>query len=121
MSKLENKEYYKLVRDNILEILKRDKNVVEFKMHTAKDADELIIVILNKIIEEAEELREKYVNNNIIDINEVADLQEILDKLKHEIPYDSEQLKEAINNKALTNGKFELNLVLDSVKQRVEK
>ena len=110
-------EHNKLVRDNIPKILDSDKSVIDYKIHIAQSSAELIKYVVDKLIEEATELKNSVDKNGNMDITEVADVYEIFQKLMHEVPYSHEEIMEAVNDKADRNGKFDFNLILKSVEK----
>ena len=75
---MENKEYPKLVRDNIPEIIKNESGV-EPSYRILEDDTEFLNALLKKATEEAAELYHSVENNNVEE--ELADLLEIIDTI----------------------------------------
>jgi predicted house-cleaning noncanonical NTP pyrophosphatase (MazG superfamily) len=73
-----NKEYPKLVRDKIPEIIKNESGV-EPSYRTLEDDTEFLNALLKKATEEAAELQHSVENNNVEE--ELADLLEIIDTI----------------------------------------
>ncbi len=99
--------YNKLVRDRIPEILK--ENGKHFSLRSAKDKDEYVSKLKEKLTEEVNE----FLDNPCVE--ELADIQEVLDALTHNVgatPIEVIQVKEA---KARDRGAFFNGYILESV------
>ena len=82
------KNYYKLIRDKILEII---KGVGEKPYWRVLNKKEYLKEVKKKVLEEAKELTEAKDRKAVI--NEVIDIQEIIDVLSSEIGLKKNQLK----------------------------
>lgn len=100
------KEYNKLVRDKIPEIISNDNK--KFDMHTV-DNDEAIKLLSKKLNEEVSEFQS---NNNI---EELADIIEVAFSLAKKLGYSEEELIKARDEKREKRGSFDKNIVLDRV------
>ena len=107
--------YNKLVRDNIPEIIKADGK--DTKIHIATDS-EFKLMLLEKLIEEATELYDAYTKDGIIDINEIADIDEVLRKIKLESGFTVKDIEEAIESKRLSRGSFDKQIILEEVEEK---
>ena len=99
--------YNKLVRDRIPEILKQSGKA--FSVRPAEDKAEYVSMLKEKLSEEVNEFLENPC------IEELADIQEVLDALTHNVgatPIEVIQVKEA---KARTRGAFFNGYILESV------
>ena len=103
----------KLVRDKIPDIIKRDGKQV--KTHCANDRNELIKVIFDKLHEEVDELQEAWDKTGEIDVEELIDIEEVLDKLKIESRLNFTEIKAKRDYKAIEKGVFDFDLILDEV------
>lgn len=109
------KDYNKLVRDNIPKII--EENGSKANTHQVKDREELITLLLDKVIEETNELRDAFKNSGELDVDELIDLEEVLDKLKVESSNNFGEIKAKRDYKAVTKGRFDMGIVLESVEE----
>lgn len=100
------KEYNKLVRDKIPEIISNDNK--RFDMHTV-DNDEAIKFLIKKLNEEVSEFQS---DNNI---EELADIMEVVFSLAKKLGYSEKDLLKVRNEKKEKRGAFDKNIVLDRV------
>ena len=100
------KEYNKIVRDKIPEIIANDNK--KFDMHTVNN-DEAIKFLNKKLNEEVSEFQS---DNNI---EELADIIEVVFSLAKKLGYSEEELMKTRNEKKEKRGAFDKNIVLDKV------
>lgn len=108
------KEISKLVRDNVPAIISKDTSVEKFSYHQCNNKVELIEALLNKVIEEATELKNSHIDTNI-SLDEFVDVLEVVDRLKQELPWTSDEIEEARAKKAKEKGAFDIAYVLDEI------
>jgi predicted house-cleaning noncanonical NTP pyrophosphatase (MazG superfamily) len=94
----------KLVRDKILDILKKKK--VKFEFHVAKE-EEFLNRLYEKLIEEINEFKEKP------SVDEFADIMEVLESIAREHDFQLEEIKIAKKTKKMNRGGFNKKIVLD--------
>jgi len=99
-------QYNKLVRDNILDILK-EKNVKN-TYHIAKNNKEFLGKLYEKFNEEFEEFKANP------SIEEYADILEVLESIGRFYNFDLTEVKMAKKTKSMINGKFNKKIILDS-------
>ncbi|GGN89482.1 nucleoside triphosphate pyrophosphohydrolase [Haloarcula pellucida] len=102
------RQYDKLVRDRIPEII--EKNGEEPITHTI-ERDEYATRLLEKLDEEVDEYREG------CDIEELADILEVVHAIRKERGVTVEELQEIREQKAEQRGRFEDRIILDSVEE----
>lgn len=102
------RQYDKLVRDGIPEII--EKNGEEPIIHTI-DRDEYATCLLEKLDEEVDEYREGR------ELEELADILEVVHAIRNERGVTVEELQEIREQKAEQVGRFEDRIILDSVKE----
>jgi predicted house-cleaning noncanonical NTP pyrophosphatase (MazG superfamily) len=105
------KEYHKLVRDRIPEILEQ-KHLL-YEVRTLK-AHEKMPALLQKLLEEAEELRAASPEERVA---ELADVAEVMDALCHEFGVSWEQVCAIQEQKRRDRGGFEEGYVLEWVEE----
>jgi predicted house-cleaning noncanonical NTP pyrophosphatase (MazG superfamily) len=98
------KQYNKLVRDNIPEILKKKK--VKFKSHTASKK-EYLDKLYEKLIEEFEEFKAKP------SVEEFGDILEVLESIGRYHRLDLTEIKMMKKMKKDNNGGFDKRIILD--------
>lgn len=97
-------EYDKLVRDNIINIIKNKGKKANY--HICSDSEHLQYLVL-KLNEETEEFNEDY------SIEELADVIEVIEALKKLPKYSN--VEEIRLNKIKSNGAFNQRIILDEV------
>lgn len=102
--------YKKLVRDNIPAIIQKEGKQAEI---ISLDNDTFLIALKEKLVEEAKEALQASSKEEML--SELADLQEVMDKLKELYDIDQTEVNMAQAIKAIKNGKFEKKLLLVSV------
>ncbi|HEX9804805.1 MAG TPA: nucleoside triphosphate pyrophosphohydrolase [Candidatus Dojkabacteria bacterium] len=101
--------FNKLVRDKVTDELKRHTTKIDSE--TLSD-ERLITAIKNKILEEAAEISEA----NLSKITEeIADLEEIISKLKQELSITESQIEDIRKRKRKKSGGFEKNIFIHKV------
>lgn len=100
------KIYNKLVRDNIPEIISNSGKKFKIRVLNKEEYEKELDIKLS------EELHE-YIEAS--DIEELADMQEIINAIIISRGYSFEKFNEIRENKAQKNGKFEKKLFLESV------
>ena len=100
------KEYNKLVRDFIPEIIKADGKKCDISRAAS---DELLRLLEEKMLEEFNEYLE---DNNL---EELADMMEVIFGLAHQLGYSEEQLLAKRNQKLKERGGFKEGTVLEKV------
>lgn len=103
------KQYNKLVRDKIPEILKKDK--VKFTSHTA-NKKEYLEKLYEKLIEEFEEFKTKP------SIDEFADMLEVLEYIGKVYNFDLEDIKIRKKVKKMQRGGFDKKIILDEAEEK---
>ena len=98
------RQYNKLVRDNIPEILKKKK--VKFKSHTASKK-EYLDKLYEKLIEEFEEFKTKP------SVEEFGDILEVLESIGRYHKLDLTEIKMMKKMKKDNNGGFDKRIILD--------
>lgn len=101
-------EYDKLVRDRIPEIIR--ENGEEPEIERLED-DEIEAYVLEKVVEEARELRESG------EKEELADLLEVVEKMMEIEEWSEEELEKLREEKNRERGGFDENIVLKSVRE----
>jgi predicted house-cleaning noncanonical NTP pyrophosphatase (MazG superfamily) len=96
----------KLVRDKIPQIIREDGEKPEIERIEDEDVTEYL---LDKIVEEAEELREDG------DLDELADLMEVIDRYIEVEDIDEEDLYRLREDKNEKRGGFKDNIILEDV------
>lgn len=100
------KEYNKLVRDSIPEVIKADGKACDISRATSEDLQRLLE---EKLLEEFNEYLE---DNNL---EELADMMEVIFGLAHQLGYSEEQLLAKRNQKLEERGGFKDGIVLEKV------
>lgn len=100
------KEYNKLVRDRIPEIIQRDGRRYEIRVVSH---EEYIHLLKNKLIEEAQEV---VAASDDELIKELADLQEVIDSLVAIKNIDYKSIREKQKERYISRGGFEKRLLL---------
>jgi predicted house-cleaning noncanonical NTP pyrophosphatase (MazG superfamily) len=107
--------YNKLIRDNIPSIIEKDNKSC---IVTVLDDEQFFLELKKKLIEEAREVLTASTKDELI--SELADLYEIIDKLKDVYSIDELEISKIQKIKAEMNGKFEKKLFLVSVDDKHE-
>ena len=102
----------KLVRDNIPSIIEKEGKEAEI---IVLDDETFLRALKEKLIEEAREVIQHDNKKDIL--SELADLQEVMDKLKEIYNITQAEINMAQGIKAIKNGKFEKQYYLISVKK----
>lgn len=102
------KQYDKLVRDNIPNIIKSQGNIA--KIETLSD-DEYIIY-LNRKLEEVHE----YLENNCIE--ELCDILEVIEAISKTMKFSDEDIKSVREEKIRKNGAFKNKILLKKIIMR---
>lgn len=102
----------KLVRDNIPAIMTKDGKHAEF---ISLDDETFLVALKEKLIEEAREVIQAKDKSEMI--QELADLQEVMDKLKELYGIQQPEISMAQAIKAIKNGKFDKHYYLVSVEE----
>lgn len=100
------KEYNKLVRDNIPEIIKNEGKKCDF---IVVDNDTKLSLLLEKLIEESNELKESKT------AEEIADVQEVLDSIIEELKFEKTDILKIQIDKKEKRGSFSKGIVLKTV------
>lgn len=101
------KVYNKLVRDRIPEIIEKSGSTCEIEIVNEKEKEELLE---KKLLEEVNEYLEDK------NIEELADVMEVLFGLANELGYSEEDLLNKRNEKLQERGGFKAGIVLKNVK-----
>jgi len=99
------KQYNKLVRDNIPNILKEKK--INCKCHVAKK-EEYLKKLFEKLKEEIQEFED------VPSINEFADIMEVMEYIGKYYKFNLDEIKLAKKMKKMTRGGFNKRIVLES-------
>ena len=100
---MKNKKYDKLVRDKIPQIIEENSKTYSIKM--VKGAEKLDY-LLKKLFEEVGELNESR------NIEELADVQEVVNSIGKELGISKKDLEEIRKEKNKTRGSFDKGVVL---------
>lgn len=103
-------EYPKLVRDNIPDIIKKERGI-EPTYRTLEDDVEFLRALLKKATEEAAELQDSIENGNTEE--ELADLLEIIDALIPLLGKSAEDIRTLQKEKREKRGGFEKRILMD--------
>ncbi len=107
------KRYGKLVRDNIPNIIRANKEIPNVRV---MDTDEYRRELLYKLIEEAEEVRHAgYDPDGIEIVTELADLKEVIDAVVDEFNIDEELIQKIKAERKEKRGAFKEKYFLESV------
>lgn len=104
--------YNKLIRDNIPSIIEKDNKTCIVNI---LNDEQFLVELKRKLIEESTELSKANSRDELI--NELADIQEIIDKLKQEYGLVQEEINRVQSVKANKNGKFDKKLFLVAVEE----
>lgn len=102
------KQYNKLVRDKIPDILKEKK--INCSYHKATN-DEYLNKLYEKLIEELNEFKD------IPSVNEFADMMEVMESIGRLFKFDLEEIKLAKKIKKMQRGGFDKKIILDSTEE----
>jgi predicted house-cleaning noncanonical NTP pyrophosphatase (MazG superfamily) len=102
-----NEKYNKLIRDKILEIIKKNGETPFWKILNKK---EFLKELKKKILEEAEEVIKAKTKKEMI--NEIIDIQELLDTLILELKFKKSEIKKEQRMKREKRGGFKKRLFL---------
>ena len=100
------KQYNKLVRDKIPAIIAAHGGVPRTKL--LKNDDEYLAALKNKLVEEALEVQETAV------VEELSDVMEVVQALAKHLGISLEEIEEVRVNKTQTNGSFNGRIFLES-------
>ena len=104
----------KLIRDNIPSIIEKEGKKAEI---IVLDDDTFLTALKEKLIEEAREVIHSDNKKDLL--SELADLQEVIDKLKEIYNISQAEINMAQGIKAIKNGKFEKHYYLVSVEEKL--
>lgn len=107
--------YNKLIRDIIPSIIEKDNKSCVVSI---LDDEQFYLELKKKLIEEATEVLAAKTREELI--GEIADMYEIIDKLKEIYSIDDVEVSKVQKIKAEKNGKFEKKLFLVSVDDKHE-
>jgi len=105
------KNYNKLVRDNIPEIIKADGGEPETRILAS---EEFIVELLKKLEEEVKELIEAK-NEKLDLIKEIGDVYEVIDAIMDYYKIDREEVIKLKNKRRAERGGFKKRIFLESV------
>jgi predicted house-cleaning noncanonical NTP pyrophosphatase (MazG superfamily) len=103
--------YNKLVRDNIPEIIKQEKNEPQFRI---LEQVEYLEELFKKIEEEAKELIEAKGDKQEL-IKEIGDVYEVIDAIIDNCGLDKEEIMKLKNKRKIERGGFSKKIFLESV------
>ena len=106
-----NKQYGKLVRDNIPDIIRAQGGVPVVRILSE---EEYLRCLNDKLLEE---MREYLACNGCHCMEELCDIQEVLDALANALGFSHEELVWAQAEKAARNGRFRRRLYLEEVRE----
>jgi predicted house-cleaning noncanonical NTP pyrophosphatase (MazG superfamily) len=109
---MQMKEYHKLIRDRIGEIIVKEGRIPVLR---TLDKDEYIVELKKKLLEEVQEFLSSQ-NESVIE--EMADVYEVLEHLQEVFGIDEEDLLVVKAKKAQIRGKFKKRLFLVGVKDK---
>jgi len=107
--------YNKLIRDNIPSIIEKDNKSC---VVSVLDDEQFNLELKKKLIEEATEVLAATTREELI--GEIADMYEIIDKLKEIYGIEDVEVSKVQRIKAEKNGRFEKKLFLVSVDNKHE-
>lgn len=100
---MSKKLYDKLIRDKIPSIIEKEGKTLKTRK---VGKTEKIGYLLDKILEETEEIRD------VLSLEEIADLQEVIDSLIDNLGYTKEEVREVQDRKREERGSFNDGIVL---------
>ena len=103
----------KLVRDNIIELIKRDGHTPTFR---ELKQDEYLKELLVKLVEEASEVADA--TDDAERIVELADVLEVIDAIKIAYSIDSGDLTRAQNRKRTERGGYSKKIYLETIDEQ---
>lgn len=103
-------DYPKLVRDRIIEFIKRDGKQANWE--TLKSDEEFLKYLLKKLMEESTEMANASSSDNMKE--EMADICEILDAILKLKNWDKAEILKIQNEKRQKNGGFDKRILLIS-------
>lgn len=111
----EKVEYNKLVRDNIVEIISNNPNVVDVHSKIIYSKHNMKPLLMDKLREECKELTDAFNNDSELSLEELADVLEVIDAIKEVFNVDETKLTTVKKHKKEVKGGFELGVYLESV------
>lgn len=115
----ECKTYGVLVRDNTIKNIEASEDVRKVTFHSASNEIELNKLMVAKLNSAVKSLSDNVNKTGKFNIDDIVNVQEILDKIKHEAPYDKADYMIAQEKKAVHNGRYDLNIVLDYMERKL--
>jgi predicted house-cleaning noncanonical NTP pyrophosphatase (MazG superfamily) len=103
---MEEKQYNKLVRDNIPDIIKNDGNIPVIRI---LDNNEYIACLHQKLQEEVAE----YLKDN--NLEELCDVLEVLEAIASAMAFSNDDIERTKRKKAEKNGAFKDKILLEKV------
>lgn len=103
--------YNKLVRDNILEIIRLENKIVKSRILSD---EEYKLEALKKIVEEAHEVLEARNDKNDL-MKEIGDLQEVIEAVIYAFNLNEKEILEIKNQRKQERGGFDKKIFLESV------
>ena len=101
------KRYNKIVRDNIPQIIQNSGKQYSIETVTDKEA---IKFLIDKLFEEATELKKKFC------AEEIADIQEVLNAIINKSPWNKSEIDDIRKEKHKERGGFDQDVILKLVK-----
>ena len=109
------KIYNKLIRDNIPEIIEKDKKSC---FTTVLSDEQFKVELKKKLIEESKELSIANTKDDLV--NELADIHGLLDNIRETYGITQDEVIAYQQKKVASNGKFDKKLFLISVEENHE-
>ena len=106
------KRYAKLIRDKVPELIRRQGAVPTVRQ---LEGVELKDELLNKLVEEAEDLQKAFKRKQLNFEEQLADVLEVIDKIKREWSISDDELQKIKELKKQTHGGFEDGVFLENV------
>ena len=106
---------YKLVRDNIPDIINKDPKSKIIKSHKIKDDKIFKIELLEKLNEESDELKKAMINNDGNIVEELADIKTVLDTIIEVNELSWEEIEKVKQKKDTERGRFDDKIFLQYV------
>jgi predicted house-cleaning noncanonical NTP pyrophosphatase (MazG superfamily) len=103
------KKYYKLVRDNIPEIIKADGENPKIRI---LEEGEYQKELLKKLVEEAEEAEEAAGSNKEL-VKEIGDIEEVIEAVIKSFALDEKEIKELKAMRKTARGGFDKKIFLE--------
>lgn len=117
MEKIRKINYNKLIRDNVINIIKNDPKVLNVNYFNLSEDHLYAPTLVDKLIEESNELFDALYNKDKM-LEEISDIEEVLDSIKLFFNISNRELNEIKNKKREDKGSFKNRIFLQSVEEK---